>query len=328
MSEPLVQSAPRSADLPASRRRTLTKGRWTWRNISRNWEMYLMVLLPVAWLIVFMYLPMYGNVIAFKRFVPARGILGSDWIGFDHFIRFFESFKFREIMWNTFYLNAYDLVFGFPIPIVLALILHYAPWQRYRKTVQMVTYAPHFISTVVMVGIIMKLFSQRIGLLNVGLLQFGLQEVNFLGDASWFPHVYVWTGIWQSMGWGAIIFLAALAAVDPELHESAKVDGATIWRRMWHIDIPGILPVIIILLILRSGQILNIGFEKVFLMQNPLNIGASEVVDTYVYKVGLASRSPNFSYATAIGLFKNLLAFLLLLAVNRISKRLSETSLW
>ena len=160
--------------------------------------------------------------IAFKRFVPARGILGSDWIGFDHFIRFFQSFKFREIMWNTFYLNAYDLVFGFPIPIVLALILHYAPWQRYRKTVQMVTYAPHFISTVVMVGIIMKLFSQRIGLLNVGLMQFGMQEVNFLGDAAWFPHVYVWTWHLPSIGLGGDHPFGAAGGVDPDLHESAK----------------------------------------------------------------------------------------------------------
>ena len=317
-----------SANAAAQRELKLALRRKAWREYTINWELYFMALLPVIWLIVFMYLPMYGNVIAFKRFVASKGIWGSPWIGLDNFERFFTSFKFGNIMWNTFFLNAYDLVLGFPIPIVLAILLHYTPFQGYKKTVQMVTYAPHFISTVVMVGIIMKLFSQRIGLLNVGLLQFGMQEVNFLGDASWFPHVYVWTGIWQNMGWGAIIFLAALSAVDPELHESAKVDGATIWRRMWHIDIPGILPVIIILLILRSGQILNIGFEKVFLMQNPLNIGASEVVDTYVYKVGLASRSPNFSYATAIGLFKNLLAFLLLLAVNRISKRLSETSLW
>ena len=266
--------------------------------------------------------------IAFKRFVASKGIWGSPWIGFANFERFFTSFKFGNIMWNTFFLNAYDLVLGFPIPIILAILLHYTPWQGYKKTVQMVTYAPHFISTVVMVGIIFKLFSQRIGIVNVALTALGLPESNFLGSPLWFPHIYVWTNIWQNMGYATIIFLAALSAVDPELHEAARVDGATIWQRIWHIDLPGIAAVVIILLILRLGQILNIGFEKVFLMQNTVNIVASEVVDTYVYKVGLASRNPNFSYASAIGLFKNVIAFFLLIAVNRIARRTSETSLW
>jgi multiple sugar transport system permease protein/putative aldouronate transport system permease protein len=179
-----------------------------------------------------------------------------------------------------------------------------------------------------MVGIIFKLFADRIGLINLGLRALGLPEAGFLADPAWFSHVYVWTGIWQNMGWGTIIYLAALSAVDPQLHESARVDGATIWQRIWHIDIPGILPVIVILLILRSGQILNIGFEKIFLMQNTVNISASEVIDTFVYKVGLASRNPNFAYATAIGLFKNAIAFVLLVVVNRIARRTSETSLW
>ena len=179
-----------------------------------------------------------------------------------------------------------------------------------------------------MVGIIFKLFSQRIGIVNVALTALGLPESNFLGSPLWFPHIYVWTNIWQNMGYATIIFLAALSAVDPELHEAARVDGATIWQRIWHIDLPGIAAVVIILLILRLGQILNIGFEKVFLMQNTVNIVASEVVDTYVYKIGLASRNPNFSYASAIGLFKNVIAFFLLIAVNRIARRTSETSLW
>jgi ABC-type polysaccharide transport system permease subunit len=181
---------------------------------------------------------------------------------------------------------------------------------------------------VVMVGIIFKLLVTRIGLVNVALARLGMQEVNFLGDPNWFAHVYVWTTVWQNMGWGTIIYLAALSGVDLELHESAKVDGASIWQRIWHIDVPGILPTVIILLILRSGHILNIGFEKVFLMQNSMNISASEVIETYVYKVGIASRNPNFSYAASIGLFKNAIAFVLLLIVNRVSKRLGETSLW
>ena len=317
-----------SANAAAQRELKLALRRKAWREYTINWELYFMALLPVIWLIVFMYLPMYGNVIAFKRFVASKGIWGSPWIGLDNFERFFTSFKFGNIMWNTFFLNAYDLVLGFPIPIVLAILLHYTPVQGYKKTVQMVTYAPHFISTVVMVGIIFKLFSQRIGIVNVALTALGLPESNFLGSPLWFPHIYVWTNIWQNMGYATIIFLAALSAVDPELHEAARVDGATIWQRIWHIDLPGIAAVVIILLILRLGQILNIGFEKVFLMQNTVNIVASEVVDTYVYKIGLASRNPNFSYASAIGLFKNVIAFFLLIAVNRIARRTSETSLW
>jgi len=317
-----------SANAAAQRELKLALRRKAWREYTINWELYFMALLPVIWLIVFMYLPMYGNVIAFKRFVASKGIWGSPWIGLDNFERFFTSFKFGNIMWNTFFLNAYDLVLGFPIPIVLAILLHYTPFQGYKKTVQMVTYAPHFISTVVMVGIIFKLFSQRIGIVNVALTALGLPESNFLGSPLWFPHIYVWTNIWQNMGYATIIFLAALSAVDPELHEAARVDGATIWQRIWHIDLPGIAAVVIILLILRLGQILNIGFEKVFLMQNTVNIVASEVVDTYVYKIGLASRNPNFSYASAIGLFKNVIAFFLLIAVNRIARRTSETSLW
>jgi multiple sugar transport system permease protein/putative aldouronate transport system permease protein len=299
-----------------------------WRKISVNWQLYLLCVLPIAWLIIFMYLPMYGNLIAFKRYVPTLGVLGSPWVGFDNFIRFFKSYRFFQVLWNTFYLSFYDLLVGFPIPIVLALVLHYMPIAGYKKTVQMVTYAPHFISTVVMVGIIFKLGSQRIGLVNVMLAGLGLPEVNFLGSSSLFAHVFVWTNVWQQMGWGTIIFLAALSAVDPELHESATVDGASIWQRMRHIDIPGILPTVIILLILRAGMILQVGFEKVFLLQNNLNIEASEVIQTYVYKIGIASRNPNFHYATAIGLFQNVVMFLMLIVVNRIARRVSDTSLW
>ena len=210
----------------------------------------------------------------------------------------------------------------------LALLIHYCPFPRYKKAAQMVTYAPHFISVVVMVGIIFKLLSPRIGLVNTGLRNLGIREVNFLGNAGMFRHVFVWTGIWQTMGWGSIIYLAALSGVDPELHESAKVDGANIWRRMWHIDIPGIAPTVIILLILRIGRMLYVGFEKIFLMQNNLNIRTSEVIQTYVYKVGLASANPNFSYAAAIGLFNNIISFILLLLVNKLAKKLTKTSLW
>ena len=259
-----------------------TRPRLQWSKVTVNWELYLFAALPVIWLLLFMYVPMVGNVIAFKKFVPIKGMLGSDWVGLDHFVRFMRSFNFRNVMWNTFYINAYQLVAGFPVPIILALALHYCPALGYKKTVQMVTYAPHFISTVVMVGIINKVFQARIGLVSVALAKLGLPEPSFLGSPDWFAHLYVWTGIWQNMGWGTIIFLAALAGVDLELHEAARVDGATIWRRVWHIDLPGIMPTVIILLILQSGQMLSVGFEKIFLMQLPLNIRGSEVVETYV----------------------------------------------
>lgn len=297
--------------------------------IRSNWDMYLLCAIPVALILVFNYIPMYGNVIAFKRFIPGAGIWGSEWVGFDNFRRFLTSFKFAWILRNTFVLNVYFLFAGFPIPIILALLIHYCPMPKYRKMVQMTTYIPHFISTVVMVGIIFKLFTPRYGIINKVLFNIGLDVVpQFLGSTAWFPHVYVWTGIWQNMGWGTIIFLAALSGVDDSLHDSALVDGANMFRRMWHIDLATIAPIIVILLILRSGSMLQIGFEKIFLMQNNLNIRASEVISTYVYKIGIVSPYPNFSYAAAIGLFQNGISFVLLIIVNRIAKRLGNTSLW
>lgn len=298
------------------------------RIIRANWELYLFALVPVTWIIIFKYIPMYGAQIAFRDFVPALGIWGSRWTGLENFLRFFRSYNFESIMLNTFLLNVYELVAGFPIPIILAIFIHYAPRAGFKKTVQMVTYAPHFISVVVMVGIIFKLFATRTGIVNMMLSGLGFEEINFLGSPDSFPHLYVWTGIWQGMGYSTIIYLAALAGVSPELHESAKADGANIWQRIRHIDIPGIAPTAIILLILQSGRMLEVGFEKIFLMQNNLNLRRSEVIQTFVYKVGLASGSPDFSYAAAIGLFLSVVSFVMLLLVNRISRRVSETSLW
>ncbi len=318
------QTSSRVADLESIRVPNRTQG---WKTYTKNWELYILVSIPVLWVLIFRYYPMYGAQIGFKRFVAIEGILGSPWVGLYHFKRFLTSYNFGNIMFNTIFLNFYQLIAGFPVPILLALLLHYCPLFRYKKIVQMVTYAPHFISTVVMVGIIFKLLAPRIGIINMALVSLGI-KVNWLGSPITFPHVFVWTGIWQNMGWGSIIYLAALSAVDPELHESARVDGATIWQRIGRIDIPGILPTIIILLILRVGRMLEVGFEKVLLMQNDLNIGRSEVIQTYVYKVGLASEAPNFSYATAIGLFTSAISFALLLIVNRISRAVTETSLW
>lgn len=291
--------------------------------------MYILCLFPILAVVVFNYIPMYGNIIAFKRFVPGMGIWSSEWVGFDNFTRFLKSYKFAWILRNTFLLNVYSLLAGFPVPIILALLIHYCPMPKYRRAVQMTTYIPHFISTVVMVGIIFKLFTPRYGIISAALMKLGFSRLPpFLASPTWFPHLYVWTGVWQNMGWGTIIYLAALAGVDDSLHDSALVDGANLFRRMWHIDIATILPIIVILLILRSGSMLQIGFEKIFLMQNNLNIRASEVISTYVYKIGIAAAYPNLSYAAAIGLFQNVISFVLLVLVNRIARKLGGASLW
>ncbi len=313
-----------SSTLPA----TTTPRRVQWSKVVVNWELYLFVLVPLIWLLLFMYVPMVGNVIAFKKFVPIKGMLGSDWVGFDHFVRFMNSFNFKNVMWNTFYINAYQLVAGFPVPIVLALALHYCPALGYKKTVQMVTYAPHFISTVVMVGMLIQFLSPRIGFVNDIIAALGFERVLFLSEPALFSSVYVWSGVWQLTGWNSIIYLAALSTVDPELHEAAIVDGANRLRRIAHVDIPSILPTIVVLLIIQCGQIMTVGFEKVYLMQRPLNLSRSEIIATYVYKVGLVSSFPDYSYGAAIGLFNALINLVLILAVNRLAKTITGQSLW
>ena len=284
--------------------------------------------MPVAYLILFKYVPMYGIIIAFKNFVASKGIWGSEWVGFKQFERFFHSYEFWRLMKNTLFLSAYSLVAGLPFPILLALGLNYANNRMFKKSVQMITYAPHFISIVVMVGIILELLEPRHGLINNMIRALGFDTINFMNMPAYFKSIYVWSGIWQSVGFNCIIFLAALSAIDPSLHEAAVVDGASIWRRMWHIDVPGIMPVAIILLILNTGHILDSGFEKVLLMQNPLNLRTSEVIDTYVYKVGLVSQAMNYSYSTAIGLFKSVIGLTLLVSVNKIAQKTKQSSLW
>ena len=299
-----------------------------WKGIKRSWQLYLFLALPVAWLLVFNYYPMYGAQIAFRDFLPGRSILGSEWIGLENFNRFFESPLFSRLLINTLFLSVYSLIVGFPIPIILALSLNQLRMGLFKNSVQMISYAPYFISTVVMVGLILQFLDMRRGPINLMLLAIGLAPVHFMGIADYFSSIYVWTGVWQNTGFGTIIYLAALSTIDPALHEAAVVDGATKLRRMWHIDIPGILPVIVTLLILNMGQLMNIGFEKIFLLQNPLNLTASEVISTYVYKIGLAGGVANFSYAAAIGLFNSLLGLIMLVAANQISKKLTQTSIF
>lgn len=299
-----------------------------WKQIRRGWQLYLLLALPLAWLLVFAYYPMYGAQIAFRDFLPGKPILASEWIGLANFQRFFESPMFMRLMRNTLGLSVYSLLVGYPIPVLLALSLNQLRTGPFKRTVQMVSYAPHFISTVVMVGLILQFLDLRRGPFNLFLQALGLPAIHFMGSADLFPSIYVWSGVWQNTGFATIIYLAALTTVDPALHEAAVVDGANRLQRMWHIDIPGILPVMVTLFILNMGQLLNIGFEKAFLMQNPLNLATSEVISTYVYKVGLAGGVANFSYAAAIGLFNSLIGLILLVSANWASRRLSQTSLF
>ncbi|SFK75231.1 multiple sugar transport system permease protein [Paenibacillus sp. 1_12] len=299
-----------------------------WKRIRKCWQLYVLLVLPLLYIFLFKYYPMYGAQIAFKDYSAFKGINGSEWVGFKHFIRFFNSYEFGKLMSNTLIISFYSLIAGIPFPIILALSLNYVKNQAFKKSVQMITYAPHFISIVVMVGIILELLDPRNGLVNMILRSFGMEAINFIAKPEYFSSIYVWSGLWQNVGFSCIIYLAALAGVDPSLHEAAVMDGASKFKRMLHIDLPSILPVMIILLILNTGHVLDLGFEKVLLMQNALNARTSEVIDTYVYKVGLASQAMNYSYSTAINLFKSVIGLVLLITVNQIAKKSKQESLW
>jgi putative aldouronate transport system permease protein len=296
------------------------------RKIMRHWELYFLVLLPVAYLIIFKYIPMVGVQIAFKDFNVVQGIWGSQWVGMKHFTAFFESPNFWLIIKNTIGVSFYSLLAGFPIPILLALALNEVRTGMFKKTVQMVTYAPHFISTVVMVSIVMLMLTPHVGVIDRLFTMFGKEMTNFMGVPEYFKSIYVWSGVWQEMGYASIIYIAALAGVDPSLYEAARMDGASRWKKIIHIDLPSLIPITITMLILSLGNIMGVGFEKIYLMQNPLNLSSSEVISTYVYKVGLVGA--NFSFSSAVGLFNSIINLILLITVNFVAKRISETSLW
>ncbi len=275
---------------------------------------------------IFRYGPMYGLQLAFRDFMPNLGISGSEWIGLENFRRFFNSYHFEVLLKNTLTLSLYQLLVGFPLPILLALSLHALENKKVAKCIQTIVYAPYFISTVVLVGMINIFFSMNGGLVNSLLALLGKEQILFLGKASYFPSLYVWSGVWQSTGWSAIIYLAALSSVNPELHEAAKIDGAGRFQRILHIDIPHIVPTIITLLILNAGKIMSVGFEKAYLMQNSLNLEKSEIISTYVYKVGLLEGQYGFS--TAVDIFNAVINCVLLVLVNWLSKKVSGSSLW
>ena len=294
-----------------------------------NWQLYILVILPIVYVILFMYYPMYGIQIAFKDYIAVEGISGSPWVGLEHFEKFIDSYEFKRIFMNTLRISAYSLIAGFPMPIILALSINVVKNKLFKKSVQMITYAPYFISTVVMVGIMLQLLSTHdYGVINNLLSLFGIGPIPFMTDADLFDHVYVWSGVWQGMGWNSIIYIAALSSVDQELYEAATIDGASVFQKILHIDLTSILPTIAITLILSSGSLLNVGFEKIMLMQNASNIAVSEVISTYVYKLSFGTGLPNYSYSTAIGLFNSVISFIILIIVNYISRYVSKVSLW
>ncbi|MFS0723847.1 ABC transporter permease [Paenibacillus sp. 1P07SE] len=296
------------------------------KNIKKQHVLYLLSLPTFIYIIIFEYFPIYGLQIAFKDFIAREGFLGSPWVGFEHFERFFNSYNFTQILINTLEISVYSLIFGFPLPILLALMLNELKHKMFKNSVQMITYAPHFISTVVLVGMLYVFASPNSGLINNMLQLFGIEPVSFLTDPSWFKPLYILSGIWQGIGWGSIIYMAALSGIDPQLYDAAMMDGASRLKKIWHIDIPGILPTIMILLILNVGQIMSVGFEKIFLMQNDLNIRSSDVIATYVYRMGI--QNGDYSFSTAVGLFNSVVNFILLVIVNQAARRMGGQSLW
>ena len=298
------------------------------RRIGCNWGLYLLLLPALILLAVFSYKPMYGVIIAFKDYKNALGIMGSPWSNplLKNFTRFFNSFQSATTIRNTVLLSLYSMLVSFPMPIILALLINQISAKRFRKGFQTVLYLPHFISTVVMVGLLLIWLSPSRGLIGTIYRMFGREAPNIMASASAFPSVYVWSDIWQHMGWDSIIFLAALSSIDPSLYEAATVDGATRWQKMIYIDLPLLLPTAAIMLILRAGNLMNVGFEKVFLMQNDLNMQTSEIIATYVYKIGL--RNSQYSVSTAVNLFNNVINFLLLVLVNGITRKLGDTGLF
>lgn len=296
------------------------------KDMKINWKLYLLFTPVVVYYLVFCYLPMYGAIIAFKDFSPMLGILKSDWAGLKHFADFFSSTDFQRIFFNTLNISIQSLVFGFPAPIILALMINEVQHSKWKKIVQTVTYMPHFISLVVVCGIIRSFVSDT-GVITTALNSLGIvEDIDMLSNKKLFIPIYIISDIWQGVGWGSIIYLAALTGINQELYEAASIDGAGRWSQLFAVTIPGILPTIVIMLILRIGNIMSVGFEKIILLYNPLTYETADVISSYVYRRGLMEF--NFSYSTAVGLFNSVINFILIIFANTISKKANETSLW
>lgn len=296
------------------------------KDLKKNWLLWVMFLPVFIYYIIFCYVPMSGIILAFKDFKVKMGIWGSPWVGFEHFERFFSGYNFGLLLKNTLLLSVYSLVVSFPAAIIFALMLNYLRLNKLKKTVQMVSYAPHFISTVVLCGMITLLLDTNSGVVNQVLNMFGIKSIAFLSEPGMFKTIYVLSGVWQQMGWNAIIYISALAGVDYQMHEAAIIDGATKLQRMRHIDLPSIKPTIVMLFILQLGKLMSVGFEKVYLLQNDLNFSASDIISTYTYRVGLVKS--DYGYSTAVGLFNAVINVILLVTANSISRKVADESLW
>lgn len=296
------------------------------KNLKKCWQYYILLLPALAYFLIFCYGPMYGAQIAFRNFNAVDGITGSPWVGFAHFKRFFASPYFGSLIRNTLVISIYGLIAGFPLPIILALSLNELKNERVKKIAQTITYAPYFISVVVMCGMLISFLNPSTGIFNKLVTAFGGEPIPFLSKPDMFPSIYVWSGVWQSTGWGSVIYFAALSGVDPQLLEAATLDGAGRMQKIWHVNLPALLPTIVIMLIMNCGNLLSVGYEKIYLLQNALNAETSEVISTYVYKTGLVNAQ--YSFSTAVGLFNSAVNLVLLILVNTVSRKISDTSLW
>ena len=293
--------------------------------LHKNRQLYVLILPAIISVFIFHYIPIYGVQVAFKDFRASMEIWGSPWVGLKHFARFFEMPFFRMMIRNTLSISLYSLA-TFPCAVIVALLLNELRNERFKKVVQMVSYAPHFVSTVVVCSMVLIFFDKNRGLANNVLALLGRERISFIETPKYFSSLYVWSGVWSSVGWNTIIYLAALSSISPEMIEAARIDGASQWKILWHINVPSILPTIVTLLILNTGSILSVGFEKIYLLQNPLNLDASRVISTYVYEVGMGSGQ--FSYSTAIGLFNNVVNVVCIVLVNQISRTVTHISMW
>ena len=291
-----------------------------------HYDLYLLLLPAILYTAVFLYIPMYGVLMAFQDYSPVKGIIGSNFVGLKHFKKFFSTYMAKQIISNTVLLSGSSLLASFPFPVILALMLNYCVNRRFGKIVQTVTYMPYFISVMVLVGMMNIFFSTNYGVVNTVLQALGIEPFSFMSSEKSFRHMYVWSGIWQGMGYSSVIYFAALSGIDPTLYEAAELDGASKLQRIRYIDLPSIMPTVIIMLIMSAGNLMSIGFEKAYLMQNDRNSGVSEIIATYVYKVGLIDA--RYSFSAAINLFNSAINFVILIVINKISRKLSDTSLW
>nr|WP_231581242.1 ABC transporter permease subunit [Domibacillus enclensis] len=293
--------------------------------IRKDWQLYTLLIIPIIYLLIFKYLPMAGNIIAFRKFVPGGSIFGEEWVGFYYINMFINDPTFWRVFSNTLILGGLTLLITFPMPIIFALLLNEVKAKRFKKFVQTASYLPHFLSIVIVAGMVLQLTAIN-GSINTLVEFFTGDKINFIQQADWFRTIYITSEVWQGMGWGAILYLAALTTIDESLYEAARIDGANRWKQTLYITLPGMLPTIVVLLVLNIGSFMAVGFEKILLLYNPLNYETADVISTYLYRIGLESN--NFSYATAIGLFESIIGLILVLSANFISKKLTETSLW